>query len=87
MVSFYQHHSDLNGYEVIIEIIHGNRETPLIIVWQYEMDVTPNMALENVKICTKLFSNLLRDQWDEFEFQVSKLDWKHEKLKVDPISV
>ena len=46
MVAFGQHHGDLDGYETIVEVIHGGGEILLSVIRPCRMDLTPRKALD-----------------------------------------
>ena len=67
MVALDQHHGDLDGYGVIIEIMHGGGETPLSAVRPCGMDITSRKALDMYGSLHVTIPYLLRGEQRDLE--------------------
>ena len=62
MEALCQHHGDLNGHGVVMEVMHGGCGIPLSAVRPCGMDITHNMTLDMCRSPYLTILYLLRDE-------------------------
>ena len=67
MVALDQYRSDLDGHGAIVEVIHGDDETPLNAIRPCGMGITPRKVLDIYRSPHLTIPYLLRDQQRDLE--------------------